>query len=164
MEKVKPIETDRLILCEIKEDDTSLIVKWRSDPEVYKYFFSQKPITEEEHSSWYFNLYMKDKDRIDFMAMEKMSKKKIGVFSVKRNKRNLKCSEIGYLLDADAQGKGYAQEAVRTLMHFAKNHWKCEEIILYIHEQNTTSQALAEKLDFKRKSKEGKFILYDTFL
>lgn len=162
--KIMPMETRRLVLREIKEEDACLIVKWRSDPEVYQYFLSPKPLTEEEHLNWYFNYYMKDNNRIDFIAIEKDYGKKAGVFSIMRDIKNRYCSEIGYLLDKELQGKGYAQEAVKRLMLFAEKKWKCEEAVFTIHEKNKASQVLACRLGFKETSKKGKFILYHTVL
>ena len=157
------IKTKRLILREIKEEDAELIVHWRSLPEFYQYFFSPKPITIAEHRDWYFNYYVKDKNRIDFMALDK-SRKKIGVFSIKRCKDDIQCSEIGYLLDKDAWGKGYAQEGVKGLMFFAKDTWKCRMALLSVHEDNLASQTLAYRLGYKKKVRNGKFFVYYTIL
>lgn len=159
-EKVKPIETRRLILSEIKEEDTKLIVKWRGVPEVYQYFLSPKPITIDEHLNWYFNKYKEDKNRIDFMAIEKVTREKIGVFSIKRCIDSIQYSEFGYLLDKNAQRKGFAQEAIRELMNFTLENWKCKKAILCIHENNVASQLLANRLGYKEKVRKGKFVLY----
>ena len=158
--KINPLETERLLLREIRESDASLIVKWRSDPEVYRYFLSPKPITREEHLNWYLGCYKQDLNRIDFMAVEKRSGKESGVFNIKRDLNNTHYAEIGYLLDKHAQGKGYAQEAIKRLMTFAKAEWKCRGILFYIHEENKVSQALAEKLGYAVTGREGKFMIY----
>ena len=162
--EVKSIESERLILREIKEEDASMIVQWRAVPEVYQYFRYPKAITEEEHLNWYFNNYMQNNNRIDFMAIEKTSRKKAGIFSIMRDVESLSCSEIGYLLDKGFQGKGYAQEGVKRLMLFAKENWKCEEALLAVHEENKASQRLASRIGCREKSSEGRFILYHICL
>ncbi len=157
--KINSLETERLLLREIRETDTSRIVKWRSDPQVYQYFLSPRPITREEHLNWYYNCYKGNSNRIDFIAVEKESGREKGVFNIKRDLSNSQNAEIGYLLDKCAQGKGYAQEVIKRLMAFAKNEWKCEKIIFHIHEENKASQVLAEKLGYAVTGREGKFMI-----
>lgn len=162
--KIKCLETERLLLREIRDSDASLIAQWRSDPEVYRYFLSPRPITKEEHLNWYFNCYKEDSSRIDFMAVGKKFGGEKGVFNIKRELNNQQCAEIGYLLDRSAQGKGYAQEGIKRLMIFAKDEWKCKKIIFHIHEENEASRVLAEKLGCAVTDRRGNFILYQIDL
>lgn len=162
--KIKPIETERLLLREIRELDASLIVQWRADPEVYQYFLLPKPVTKKEHLNWYFNCYKEDDNRIDFMAVEKISGKEKGIFNIKRNVSSAQYAEIGYLLDKSVQRKGYAQEGIKRLMNYAKDEWKCKGIVFHIHEENKASRALAEKLGYAVAERRGKFILYQKSL
>lgn len=163
-EKNKPLETERLVLREIRESDAPILVRWRSVPEVYQYFLSPKPITIEEHLEWYFNCYKEDRNRIDFIAIEKSSGKEAGVFHIKRRLENMQCSEIGYLLDKNAQGKGYAQEGIKRLMFFAGSEWGCKECVFYIHENNRASRILAERLGYVETGRKGSFISYEITL
>lgn len=164
MKKIESLETKRLVLREITEEDTLQIVRWRSVPKVYQYFLSPKPITEKEHLNWYINCYKKDFNRIDFIAVEKESGKESGVFSIKRTFDNMQCSEIGYLLDKNAQGKGYAQEGIKRLMIFARDEWECQKAVFYIHENNRASRALADKLGYIERKREGEFMVYSIEL
>lgn len=88
----------------------------------------------------------------------------MGVFNIKRDLNNTHYAEIGYLLDKHAQGKGYAQEAIKKLMAFARVEWKCRGILFYIHEGNKVSRALAEKLGYAVTGREGKFMMYQKNL
>ena len=161
--EVDMLYTERLVLREIQEEDTRWIVSWRSNPEVYQYFFSPNPITANEHKNWYLNYYLKDKNRIDFMALEKNGTR-IGVFGVKHYMEHIQCGEISYLLDKSAQGKGYAQEVVKRLMLFAKEDWRCKEAILNIHEKNVPSLAVAVIFGGERKCQRGEFLTYSISL
>lgn len=158
--KANPMETERLILREIREKDASLIVGWRSNPEIYQYFALPEAITEKDHLRWYQQDYAKNGDRIDFIAMEKVSMDRIGVFSIKRDGGNPCRCEMGYLLDEKMQKKGYAQEAVKRVMLFAEEVWRCTEAVCSIHENNKASQKLAYRLGFKEVSKKNPFIMY----
>ena len=77
---VAELESERLILRGITEDDAPEIVEWRSDPEAYKFFRSPHRITMNEHLSWYRNNYLSNENRFDWMCFEKSSGRKIGVF------------------------------------------------------------------------------------
>lgn len=54
--------------------------------------------------------------------------------------------EVGYWLMPEAQGKGYATEAVRHVRLLAKQHLGANEIVSYIHPQNIASQMVAERV------------------
>lgn len=77
---VAELESERLILRGITEDDAPEIVEWRSDPEAYKFFRSPHRITMDEHLAWFRNRYLSNDDRFDWMCFEKSSGSKIGVF------------------------------------------------------------------------------------
>lgn len=68
MKSVPVINTERLTLKEITAQNAPYIVKWRSDPEVYKYFINPHKITLEEHLSWFEDRYANNPNRYDFMA------------------------------------------------------------------------------------------------
>ena len=77
---VAELESERLILRGITEDDAPEIVEWRSDPEAYKFFRSPHRITMDEHLAWFRNNYLSNDNRLDWMCFEKSSGSKIGVF------------------------------------------------------------------------------------
>ena len=77
---VAELESERLILRGITEDDAPEIVEWRSDPQAYKFFRSPHRITMDEHLAWFRNNYLSNDNRFDWMCFEKSSGSKIGVF------------------------------------------------------------------------------------
>ena len=52
MNETVRIEGKQIALRPITLEDTPLIVRWRSDPQVYGTLFRQEPITEERHRQW----------------------------------------------------------------------------------------------------------------
>ncbi len=58
--------------------------------------------------------------------------------------------ELGYLLDADARGKGYATEAAMTARDCARDVLKLPSLVSYISETNLASQNVARKLGANR--------------
>lgn len=151
------IETERLIFRGIDESDAKLIVEWRSAPEVYKYFKSPHEITVEEHLNWYNNTYLTNDNRFDWMCIEKKSKNRIGVFGLCKEDDRV---EVNYLLIPEVQHKGYATEAIRSLVNYASGNWNIRNIVAEIHEENIPSIKLIEKLGFKVVKKEEQFVTF----
>ena len=54
--------------------------------------------------------------------------------------------ELGWMLQADAEGKGYAFEAAVAARDWARRTLNFPRLVSYIYEANTRSVALAEKL------------------
>lgn len=154
------LRTDRLFLDEITEQDTELIVTWRSDPEVYKYFLFPHLLKAEEHLKWFRDKYILDGNRLNWMAVTKAKGEHIGVFGIKRQENNLASVEVSYLLAPEYQGKGYAREALGQVMWYAEKVWGAKEAVAEIHAENKESLKFARNLGFEYLRKKGDFALY----
>ncbi len=150
------LQTERLILRGINETDVIEIVEWRSDPEVYQYFKSPHKITVQEHFNWFNNSYLQNDKRMDWMCIEKGSGKKIGVFGLIIHEDE---AEINYLLAPDARHKGYATEAIRSLMEFADSI-HVPHVIAEIHKKNEPSVRLVRRLGFELEKAGEDFEIY----
>lgn len=152
------LNTDRLKLTDITENDAPVIVQWRSDPNVYQYFVNPHKITLEEHLNWFHNNYTYDANRYDWIAYS--NNEPIGVFGIKRDSFDSDSAEISYILSPEHYGKGYAREAVERIIYYCKNDWNCSVIIADIHKDNFMSIKFIEHLCFVKSSINGKFIRY----
>ena len=155
------IDTERLHLREITEQDAFQIVQWRKNPMVYKFFRSPHELSYDEHMKWYKEIYMEDDAQIHFISEEKTKKKSIGVFSVRKTDASVPCVEVSYLLDEAAQGHGYAPEAVLGMLMFAQEKWGVEKAIAEIHKDNVASQKMIQRIKFKESKRDGNFIIYE---
>src|ERR1044072_487913 len=97
------LETDRIILREITEDDFGNLFELNSDPEVMRYLTDGKPSTTDEiHQALArtFALYKKHNHKFGFWsAIEKSSGKFLGWFlfrPCKKDPDNVDRIEIGY--------------------------------------------------------------------
>ncbi len=156
------IETGRLILKEITEKDTEVIIRLRSNPDVYKYFLSVHELTATEHIKWFKTQYLHDESRFDYIARVKGNNIAIGVFGIK--KMGQKIVETNYILNHLYRGKGYAHEAIFALLEFAKQEWECKTAIAKIHKDNNASIHFAESSGFNPVFQEGNFITYNKQL
>ena len=156
---VAELESERLILRGITEDDAPEIVEWRSDPEAYKFFRSPHRITMDEHLSWYRNNYLSNENRFDWICVDKSSGRKIGVFGAVRDG---KTAEVNYLLAPYAQHQGYALEAVKRVIEYVRSELHIKRVAAEIHRDNAPSIALAERTGFTLESESGDFLLYSS--
>lgn len=158
--KEQHILTNRLELREVTEEDTDLIVSWRSTPSIYKYFGSARAISKEEHLEWY-KKYLQNPDIKHFIAVEIGSKKQIGVFGVKRSEDNIEYVEISScILDLDVRGNGFAQEAINALVKYATEIWDVKKVIAIVHKENYASRKMFERCAFHLKDDTQPFYRY----
>ena len=152
------LATERLTLRGIDETDAAVIVSWRGDPAVYRYFKSPRRITEEEHLQWYRGRYLPDETRCDWMCLRQSDGAKIGVFGLIRRGE---AAEVSYLLAPEARGQGYAGEAAAALLAYAAADWKITRATAEIHRDNAPSLALAKRLGFSETARQGDFIILE---
>lgn len=149
------VQTPRLTLRELGPGDTDLIVSWRSEPSVYRYFLSPHPLTAAEHNSWYTQRYLHNPDRYDWIAVA--GSLPVGVFGLIRQGN---VAEVNYLLAPDAQHRGYAAEAVTALLDWARCNWHVQYALAEIHRENQPSLHFAASLGFELTGERGDFLLY----
>lgn len=157
---VPSLNTKRLILSEITEEDTQVIMDLRNDPEVFAYFLNPHALELEEHLKWFHNTYEKDPDRFDWLGRDENGKV-VGTFRLKRNGEIV---EASYLVAKEFYGQGYAKEALLKILSFAKEVLGCTTAIAEIHKENEKSLRFIQKLGFEKKIKEGNFYTYQRTL
>lgn len=163
MTKDMAFESGRLFYCGINLTDTDNIVRWRSDPELIKYFRTTIPITKESHLNWYENLYIKDPTRFDFVIVEKESRVGIGTVGAANIDRADGSFEISYMIgEPNFQRKGYASEAIAAMLRFMRSEG-IRTAIAEIHKDNTASVNMVQKLGFTERFCNGDFIKFIYF-
>jgi len=162
MNKHELFESDRLLYKGIDEDDTDILVKWRSDPELIRYFRNSEPITILSHMDWYRNSYLGNEKRFDYIIIDKISGSKIGTVGAS-NIDFIKAScEISYMIaESDCRRKGFAHEAI-TAMTSKMREEKVNVFYAEIHCENTASVSLIKKLGWALDSQRGDFLLFVT--
>lgn len=152
------MESSRLFFREIEEDDSAFIVDVRSDPEVYRYFVDPHRITLEEHLNWFRNIYPHNDKRTDYIAVDKASGERAGVFGLIKDGDSV---EINYLIAKLFQRQGLATEGVECLLDYASTAMHCHTVLAEIHENNVASLALAEKLGFVQTGKKDPILYFE---
>ena len=161
------LETDRLVLRRIDDNDAPQIFKLRSDPEVMK--FVPRPlattigdakehianinakIAKNDGINWAITL----KGTIDFIGI-------IGHFCIKKEHFR---SEVGYMLLPEFHGNGIMSEALAVVMTYGFNELKLHSVEAIIGPENYASAKVLENNGFIKEAHfieneyfEGKFL------
>lgn len=129
-------ESARLLYCGITLDDAPKIVKWRSNSQIYRYFIHHSAVTMEGHLTW-FQKYLTDETRFDYMITEKETDQKIGIVGL----QNLHgtTGDISYFINVQSQGKGFGSEAIKTMSTYAFEDFKLQGLSAVILAENLAS-------------------------
>lgn len=149
------IKTDRLWLRQIDETDATEIVRLRSDEKVYKYFLNPVKISVDQHALWYKDAYANDDSRVDWIAVDDQDGSFIGVYGAKRVEDVV---EVSYITDPSHKNQGYAAEAVKAIIEWAKKYWDIFVFEAIVHCDNNESISFASKLGFSAIRKQGNFV------
>jgi RimJ/RimL family protein N-acetyltransferase len=165
---VPVLETTRLILRAHRPEDFAASTALWGDPNVTRLIMG-KPLTEEEvwsrllryagHWQWL---------GFGFWAVEeKASGQLIGEMGFADYKREIVPNfagtpELGYVLASSAQRKGFATEAVKSIVAWGDEHFQAARTVCLMSPDNQISRSVAEKCgyrEFQRSSYHGQPIV-----
>ncbi len=84
-----------------------------------------------------------------FLTRRKTNGELIGAAVLVRGDRTVPKFEIGYWVRTPLTGQGYATEAVRALVRFARRHLRVRRLEIRTDARNTRSAAVAKRAGFK---------------
>lgn len=152
------IETERLILREMRPTDLEGMFELDSDPEVHKYL-GNKPIKSKEESVKIIQSVIKQyKERGigRWTAIEKSTGEFIGWSGIKLNagekeKLNGKTNfyDVGYRLIPKYWGKGYASESAFASLYFGFNKLNIQTMCGAAEIDNNASNKILKKIGLK---------------
>lgn len=147
------LETDRLVLRNITEDDADSILKYLSDQEVMKYYGLEPFQTLHDarsEISWYQSIKA-DQSGIRWGITLKGQGEVIGSCGFHNIISQHFRTEIGFELSKAYWGQGIASEAVDAIIRYGFEQMKFQRIEALIEPLNASSRKLVEKKAFKRE-------------
>ncbi|MDO5518244.1 MAG: GNAT family N-acetyltransferase [Clostridium sp.] len=149
--KTPYLETERLKLRTFKIDDTEEVFKcWESDPRVAQYMFWTSHYDINKTKEW----VMSEIDKIEndewyrWCIEEKSTGNIIGTCLI-YYEDEVENYEIAYNFGYKYWGKGYATEAMKEVISFAKDKLEIKELVGRHANENTASENVLKKLGFK---------------
>lgn len=161
------IETERLILRRITNDDVNEIFELRSNPETMKYI--PRPLVKTTEDALEHIAMIEEKIvsnvGINWGITLKGSSKVLGIIGYYRMQPENYRAEIGYMLLPDFHGKGIISEAVKRLIAYGFDDLKLHSIEAVIDPENAASEKVLQKCGFVKEAHlkeaefyEGKFL------
>ncbi|MCI9010618.1 MAG: GNAT family N-acetyltransferase [Clostridia bacterium] len=137
-------ETDRLIAKPISENDAPAVFQWSGDPEVNRYMIYPLHRNIGESESWIASLKAED----NVFGFSLRGGTLIGSGHVCPCKEEPLAWVVGYNFRRDCWGKGYATEAVKGMISWARENFGVKEFVSSHAVANIGSQRVQEKCGF----------------
>lgn len=155
------LETERLLLRRVKNEDADQVFAIRSNPETMK--FIPRPLLANTDEALEHIRMIEDKiannEGINWAITLKGDDTLLGVIGHYRIKPENYRAEIGYMVHPDAQGKGIVTEAVKKVVEYGFEVMQLHSIEAIIDPANYGSARVLEKNGFVREAhlKENEF-------
>ncbi len=162
----KTIETERLILRSSKMKEQKRLWEILMIPNVNKWYLtsSKKYACNQEHWTWknqekFYKLKVEQSDNNDVFVWSVFLKPKytnsgkeevIGQVSAQEKGNNIFVRDVGWYMDPNYQGKGYATEAAKAMIKYMFEKVKIEKISSGAVKDNIASCKIFEKLGFDK--------------
>jgi len=148
LDKALRLESERLLLRPITEEDTDMVLGWRNSEYVVSNFFYRIPITREQHLDYFHNKCEKGLV-FQFVVYVKESMQPIGCVYLQHYNEKDDSLESGVFFDVNApKGCGYATEAVKMLNDYAFECLKISKTIARVISTNQASLSLHLRAGF----------------
>ena len=155
------IKTNRLEINRFKENDVRSYSEIMIKPEVTRFLGNGTPWLKEEAEK-------RAEQKIKFIN-ECIKEKGFGVYAVRESSTGQLIGHCGfqkledgrleflYAYDPSVWGKGYAQEAGKALLDYARENFCFPELIGLVYPENEGSINVLKKLGFKKNREEEFF-------
>ena len=167
------LETERLTLWPIEEEDIEFLVELHADPEVARYLSLGRPRTEEETRTWLDKMLAMERENaishLTILSREtgaRLGRSGLLLFQIEEPSgktdehplaaffepetvppglRTTDELEVGYALARSAWGQGFATEAATKLRDYAFSELDAPRVMSVIHPENLASVRVARK-------------------
>jgi len=157
------LRTQRLVLRPLRRDDLEHLQRYGVRPEFYRYLYIPRQTPEIVAA------YLKqqlaedarhDKQRWVFAVEPHEVAHLVGTVRMTILSREQQAADIGYFMDSDYYGRGYATEAARALLDFGFRELKLHRISATADVENQASWRVLERIGMKREGllRKDKFI------
>ncbi len=149
------LQTNRLIIRNLRESDLTDFVEYRSDPEVCR-FQGYEPFTEEQARKYLESLKdgtFGNSGKWNQLGIELKSENKlIGDIGLKPETGDSRIVECGVSFSTRYQGKGYAKEAFESIFDHLFSEKNIHRIVGIVDVENSGAIRLLESLRFRREA------------
>lgn len=150
------LTTDRLLLRDFEEDDWPTVLAYQKDPRYLRYYHWTER-TEEDVRAFVqrFIDHQHEQPRIKFQLaiVLKTEGRLIGNCGVRLDKPGDLVGELGYEINPDYWGHGYATEAARAMLAFGFRELRLHRISSYCIAENSASARVLQKVGMQQEGR-----------
>lgn len=148
------LKTERLLLLEVQPEDQGFIFEGLSHPAVIPFYGVRYDSFEaaKAQMDWYRKIY-DEGSGISWKIVDKQTKENIGDIAVYLYKPEHNKAEIGFWLLPQYWNKGFAGEALQSVIHYWKVEKNLHRLEAFVEEGNDASSKLLEKAGFQYEGK-----------
>jgi len=144
------IETGRLRLRPLVQEDFDAIFALNSDPEVMRYITGGEPMPRDQvEARLQFYLDHWQRHGFGLFAIEDIDTGEFAGFCGLQYLDSTSEVEVGYRLAEKYWGKGIATESGRVSLQFGFDYLNLDRIVAVVHPENLASQRVIEKLGLR---------------
>ena len=146
----RELKTDRLYLKNISPEDREFVFAQFSNEHVNQFLFDAEPLIDIHGADEIIDFYITPEPRLQhrWILIKKDTGIRIGTCGFHCWDQEKSCCDIGYDLFPNFWGNGFMEEAMRSIISFARNDMDVKNIYACIYSDNRHSIKLAEKLGF----------------
>ncbi|EJN04943.1 GNAT family N-acetyltransferase [Phyllobacterium sp. YR531] len=150
-----PLITDRLVLRAFVPADFTAYAAYHTLPELYRYLYTAPlsvPEIQKKFDSIVGAPFENDGDAFRVAVISRNDDALVGDVSLKLASRDALQGEIGYIFNPQFSGKGYATEAVKTVMNVGFIEFGFHRIFARLDVDNKGSVGVVERLGLRREA------------
>jgi len=152
-----PVRTDRLMLRPLTLVDADALLAYRSRPEVCRYVpfepMTREVVCERIVSQWARTELTAEGQALTLGVVIAATGVLIGDVVLFWHSRVLAAGELGYVVNPDHGGHGYATEAARAVLRLGFEDLGLHRVIARIDERNEQSARLARRLGMRQEAR-----------
>lgn len=148
------LETERLLLRRLNENDADEVLALRGNPEIMRYI--PRPLAKSREDALEHIAMIEDKivnnTGINWGITIKGSPKIIGIIGHYKIQPENHRAEIGYMSFPESNGKGYMSEAIKAVVAYGFEHMDLHSIEAIIDPANIASERVLQKNGFVKEA------------
>jgi RimJ/RimL family protein N-acetyltransferase len=152
-----PIRTEQLLLRPLTVDDVDALLAYRSRPDVCRYVpfepMDRQVIGERLAGQWACTALTDEGQSLTLGVELARAGELVGDVVLFWHSREHRGGEIGYVLNPDFSGHGYATEAAHALLRLGFDDLGLHRIVARVDERNDASAKVARRLGMRQEAR-----------
>jgi RimJ/RimL family protein N-acetyltransferase len=133
-------------LCPIETDDVPFVQRLINDARVRTNLLAHAPKNRLQEEAWVESI---DDDNVRLLVC--VGGDPVGTIELKEPNQVWGTVEVGYMIDPEQWGNGYATEAVELVCRYAFDERRLEKVFATVYATNPASARVLEKVGFQQE-------------